>query len=250
MAEDKKSVLLYCDLIHTVEGLTDEEAGKLFKHYLRYVNDLDPCCEDRIISLVFEPIKQQLKRDLKKWEGIKVVKSEGGALGNLKRWNVDLYKQVIEKQITIDEATSIAKDRKVSHTDNSDRTPSEGVANIAVTVTDTVTVNVKDILINNENNLSSTDSVPKKEKKVKPKYISFEESDIYNKAEFKNYFTEWPTEKCKFYFEAADGYSSQGNKYVNWGKAINGWASRDDAQNKYLWPKKSIDSNDKKMPQL
>ncbi len=27
MATDKKSFLLYCDLIHTVEQLTDEQAG-------------------------------------------------------------------------------------------------------------------------------------------------------------------------------------------------------------------------------
>lgn len=75
MAEGKKSVLLYCDLIHTVEPLTDEEAGKLFKHYLRYINDQNPCSEDRLITLLFEPIKQNLKRDLKKWES-KSVKTK------------------------------------------------------------------------------------------------------------------------------------------------------------------------------
>ena len=66
MAENKKSVLLYCDIIHTVEGLTDKEAGKLFKHYLRYINDLNPVVPDKVTQLVFEPIKQALKRDLKK----------------------------------------------------------------------------------------------------------------------------------------------------------------------------------------
>ena len=30
MAEGKKTVLLYCDLIHTIEKLSDEQAGKLF----------------------------------------------------------------------------------------------------------------------------------------------------------------------------------------------------------------------------
>jgi hypothetical protein len=68
MAENKKSVLLYCDIIHTIEPLTDEEAGKLFKHYLRYINDQNPCAEDRLTALLFEPIKQNLKRDLRKWE--------------------------------------------------------------------------------------------------------------------------------------------------------------------------------------
>ena len=68
MAENKKSVLLYCDIILTVNKLTDEEAGRLFKHYLMYINDMQPETNDRLIDLLFEPIKQQLKRDLKVWE--------------------------------------------------------------------------------------------------------------------------------------------------------------------------------------
>jgi len=68
MAENKKSVLLYCDLIHTVGPLTDEEAGRLFKHYLAYINDLSPEPIDRLTGLLFEPIKQNLKRDLLKWK--------------------------------------------------------------------------------------------------------------------------------------------------------------------------------------
>ena len=42
MAKDKKSFVLYCDIIHTIEQLTDEQAGHLFKHVLYYVNDLNP----------------------------------------------------------------------------------------------------------------------------------------------------------------------------------------------------------------
>jgi hypothetical protein len=66
MATDKKSALIYCDIIHTVENLEDDEAGRLFKHYLRYINDKNPT-SDRLTELLFEPIKQTLKRDLKKW---------------------------------------------------------------------------------------------------------------------------------------------------------------------------------------
>ncbi len=42
MAEEKKGFLLYSDIIHTIEKLTDEQAGVLFKHILKYVNDLNP----------------------------------------------------------------------------------------------------------------------------------------------------------------------------------------------------------------
>jgi Family of unknown function (DUF6291) len=81
MAENKKSVLLYCDIIHTIECLSDEEAGNLFKHYLRYINDLNPCAETRLTALLFEPIKQNLKRDLKKWESIIDKRKVAGSIG-------------------------------------------------------------------------------------------------------------------------------------------------------------------------
>lgn len=84
MAEGKKSFVLYCDLLHTVEKLPNEKAGELFKHILQYVNDLDPKTDDLIIELSFEPIKQNLKRTLKKWEEIKLKRSESGRLGGLK----------------------------------------------------------------------------------------------------------------------------------------------------------------------
>ena len=67
MAENKKSFILYCDIIHTLEKLSDEDAGKLFKHILRYVNDLNPTTDHLITEIAFEPIKQQLKRDLVKY---------------------------------------------------------------------------------------------------------------------------------------------------------------------------------------
>lgn len=70
MAENKKSFLLYCDIIFTVKKLTDEQAGKLFKHILSYVNDENPEMEDTVLDLVFEPIKQSLKRDLMRYENI------------------------------------------------------------------------------------------------------------------------------------------------------------------------------------
>lgn len=111
MAQNKKSVLLYCDIIHTVEALSDEEAGKLFKHTLQYVNDMNPVTTDRIVQLAFEPIKQSLKRDLKKWESTKESKRESGALGNLKRWNNDLYLKVIKNDISLENALEEAKKR-------------------------------------------------------------------------------------------------------------------------------------------
>jgi hypothetical protein len=83
MAKEKKSFLLYVDLIHTMEKLNDEQTGRLFKHILRYVNDLDPEPQDQFTEVVFEPIKQSLKRDLIKYEGIRERNKENAN----KRWN-------------------------------------------------------------------------------------------------------------------------------------------------------------------
>jgi hypothetical protein len=81
MAENKKSFLIYCDIIHTVKHLTDEEKGKLFQHLLDYVNDKNPILDDRLLNAVFEPIKQQLKRDLIKYDNICNRNSKNGSLG-------------------------------------------------------------------------------------------------------------------------------------------------------------------------
>lgn len=84
MAEGKKSFLLYCDYIDQFEEMTDEEAGKLIKHLLRYVNDLNPEPVDRMTGLLFNPIKKQLKRDLQRWEGTRSERSKAGHLGGIK----------------------------------------------------------------------------------------------------------------------------------------------------------------------
>jgi hypothetical protein len=87
MAEGKKSIVLYTDLLATFDKLNNNEAGRLIKHLFRYVNDLNPQ-SDRMTEILFEPIKQQLKRDLEKWEGIKDKRSEAGKMGANKRWQV------------------------------------------------------------------------------------------------------------------------------------------------------------------
>jgi hypothetical protein len=68
MAKDKKSFLLYTDQQGVFNQLPDEIAGKLIKHIFAYVNDENPSCQDLLLSIAFEPIKLQLKRDLRKYD--------------------------------------------------------------------------------------------------------------------------------------------------------------------------------------
>lgn len=83
--QDKSSFILYCDLIKVVEKLPDEMAGKLFKIILRYVNDIEVCVDDILLEIAFEPVKNQLKRDLKKWEYLKEKRSKAGKISAEKR---------------------------------------------------------------------------------------------------------------------------------------------------------------------
>ena len=86
MAENKKSFILYCDVIHSVRKLPNDMAGRLFKHLLAYVNDENPVfkAEDFVLEMTFEPIKQQLKRDLEKYENRRKVNAMNGSKGGQK----------------------------------------------------------------------------------------------------------------------------------------------------------------------
>ena len=78
MAENKKSVIVYVDWATTFDSLSDEEAGRLIKHFFDYVRDLNPEPIDRITQIAFEPIKQSLKRDLIKYEQKRTQWSDAG----------------------------------------------------------------------------------------------------------------------------------------------------------------------------
>ena len=83
MATGKKSFVLYADLIHVVRKLPKAARGDLLLIILEYVNDeLDVVKAmeeiDILLSVTFEPIKQQLKRDLKKYEQKQIQRSEAG----------------------------------------------------------------------------------------------------------------------------------------------------------------------------
>lgn len=83
MADGKNTIVVYKDWISIFEKLDDDEAGRLAKHLWRYINDQNPT-SDRLIELVFEPIKVVLKRDLKHWEEVCRKRSESGKKGGLK----------------------------------------------------------------------------------------------------------------------------------------------------------------------
>ena len=83
MAKDKKSFLIYCDVLYSIDHLTNEEKGILFQHLLEYVNDKNPVLSDRVLLTAWKPIERQLKRDLIKYEKTRDRNRENANI----RWN-------------------------------------------------------------------------------------------------------------------------------------------------------------------
>ena len=101
MAEGKNSFVLYTENKEVFDCLTDEQAGKLIKHIFSYVNDENPILEDKFIEIGFIPIKQHLKRDLKKWEGIREKRSIAGIKSAEKRQQVRRNQTQHQREISL-----------------------------------------------------------------------------------------------------------------------------------------------------
>ena len=117
MAKDKKSFILYVDQKDLFNKLPDEIAGKLIKHIYSYVSDENPNSDDLIVEIAFEPIKQQLKRDLKLFEEKRVKRSEAGLAGATKRWK-EMPNNANEWQTIANDSKRINGIAKIADNDN------------------------------------------------------------------------------------------------------------------------------------
>lgn len=99
MAKDKKSFIAYCEWQETFNSLSDIRAGKLIKHIFSYVNDENPITKDDYVNLSFIPIKQTLKRDLKKYDVYIDKQRENGKKGGrpIKPKETQITQPLIEK---------------------------------------------------------------------------------------------------------------------------------------------------------
>lgn len=184
MAENKKSFVLYVDLKHTVSKLPDEIAGKLFKLILSYVNDENPPDPtDLILQIAFEPIKQQLKRDLKDWESERLSRSMAGKKGMANRWH------------------------NKDNTDNTVITKDNTVITPITNITDNVSVSVNDNV-----------SVTKKNTKVFIPPILLDVISYFKE----NGYTEQVAERAFRYYNDANWVDSKGSKVKNWKQKMQG----------------------------
>lgn len=197
--KNKKSFVLYCDLIHTVKQLPNDKAGKLFKHILNYVNDKNPITKDIIINIAFEPIKQQLKRDLVKYKSKREQYSEAGkkSAEARKQRKLQENQQHNENQQTLTNVES----RSTKST---------------VTVNDNVNVTVNDI---KEETLFPLKPI----KKEKKKFIPPTENQVTEYFKENGYSIEAGKKAFKYY-DVADWKDAKGNQVKNWKqKMISVW---------------------------
>jgi hypothetical protein len=226
MAEGKKSFVAYADWKATFDELSDEDAGKLIKHVFAYVNDENPETDNVLIRAVFANIKTALKRDLTKWQESLEKKSEGGLLGNLKRWNIDLHDKVVAGEIELQEAVKIASHRKASHTDtnrlDTDGNRSHTIASVAVSVNDNVSVNVKE-----------EKSIKKKPSVFTPPQIK--EVELYFIEE--GYIVE-AAQKFFKYYSAGNWHDSKNRPIRNWKQKAQGVWFKDEHKSSLVTPQK------------
>jgi hypothetical protein len=104
MATGKERILFKRSWVHVFNKLEDHEAGQLIKHLLSYCDDQSPTAPNRLIEMVFEPMKQELKQDLRRWNEIVQQNKDKAA----KRWG---------KNIQQDATASNGKQQQVSDAD-------------------------------------------------------------------------------------------------------------------------------------
>jgi len=136
MAEGKKSFIAYTDWKETFDSLPDDKAGQLIKHLFAYVSDENPQTDDILINAVFANIKQQLKRDLKKWESTSSQRTEIGRLGGIKSGEARRTKTKQTKQL-------VKSGSKTKQTKQLVKSGSKTKQNEHDTVTDTVKEDIK-----------------------------------------------------------------------------------------------------------
>jgi len=91
---------------------------------------------------------------------------------------------------------------------------------------------VKHNIKQSESVIQSVDSIDKqetinKEHKKVSKKVYFKDSAIYDRKIFSENFKDWSRDKLRYYYEAANTWSNEGNKKVDWVAAIRNWEAKD-----------------------
>lgn len=131
---NRDSFIFYASWVEAVKDLPNDIRLEIYDGIIEYaitgnLPDFKP-----MAKIAFNFIKNDLDRNSSKYNEKVKSRSESGRLGNLKRYNEDLYLLVKDNKIGLEQAEELAKTRKNSQT----------VANVTVYVDDYVDVDVDD----------------------------------------------------------------------------------------------------------
>lgn len=163
---EKKSFVLYSDILQPIECMSNEQAGELFKAILRKVNNEDIGELSPMAAMAYAFIAPKMDDNAEKWEEIKKSRSEAGRRGGLA---TQAKAKTIKENGDCDEQNQANSKQNQAKPSKRQAKLSKDQANQAVNVN----VNVNEL--SNNKLLDNKDISPTKDKKaVKHKYGSFQ----------------------------------------------------------------------------
>lgn len=211
IAQNKKSFILYSDLRDTLIDFSIEDKGHFFNAILDYQNNFPINLPPHLIP-AFSFLKTQFSRDTLKYEKSREEKTTFGKMGNLKRWHFDLYKKVVNGEITLEEAEQSLINKGSSLPDQVGSPPIGSVANVAVSVSDSVSVKNK--------------KIPKKKNQVSKVFQSPTLEDVIDYCKGRSSSVD-PVSFFEYY-NAGNWKDSLGNQVKNWKQKVITWENKKD----------------------
>nr|DAY22102.1 MAG TPA: hypothetical protein [Caudoviricetes sp.] len=153
-----------------INRLSDKQAGVLFKMLFNYVeNGANAGSTDERVDMAFEFIKMDLDAFAESYQKKLTGRSEQGRLGNLKRWNRDLYDSVVSGELTLEKAEETIEATNLSL---SDKNIAKRQNNRVAT---SLSLNDNDNVNDNDNDFSFLEK-----KKQKSASVDFDEEEKNN----------------------------------------------------------------------
>lgn len=188
---EKKSFVLYSDILQPIECMSDEQAGELFKAILRKVNNEDIGELSPMASMAYAFIAPKMDDNAEKWEEIKKSRSEAGRRGGLA---TQAKAKTIKENGDCDEQEQAGTEQKQANGKQNQAKTSKRQAKLSIDqaklsidqandketaskdqANQAVNVNVNVNELSNNKLLDNKDISPTKDKKaVKHKYGSFQ----------------------------------------------------------------------------
>ena len=92
-----KSFLMYQDMENVFERLSGEESRALLLGMFRYHRGEEPRFGDRMLEILFEPLRLQMDRDREKYRRTIQARAEAGRKGGKARKKTEQSKGLIDK---------------------------------------------------------------------------------------------------------------------------------------------------------